>query len=486
MNHTAAWHDVGVAVSRGDASYRIFVVDDEPELLRAVMRVLERAGYSPTGIGSGREALAAICGEGQPAPDLVLTDLHLGDVNGIEIVATTLAKHPTTATIVMTGRATVGSAVEAMRQGAFDYLVKPFDENDVLLASVARALGHKQLVERNQYLEQRLSASERYEELVGGSAGMRAVVATIDTVAPTDVTVLVLGESGTGKELLVRALHRRSRRREKPFMAINCGALAESVLESELFGHAKGAFTGALTARRGLFDEASGGTIFLDEVGELPPSVQVRLLRVLQEREVRPVGSNTSHSVDVRVVAATNRNLEKDVAAGKFREDLYYRLNVVSIEIPPLRDRMADVPLLAQHFVRKHAARHRRRVDGLDAPALTTLCSYSWPGNIRELENAIERAVVLCSRESVSVDDLPGAVKSSRTADPLLRAYNLPFAEAKHEFERNYIQHVLRHTQGAAEAARAAGLDRSNFRRLLRRFDIDVDHLRQRDPDGSD
>ncbi|HEX4447439.1 MAG TPA: sigma-54 dependent transcriptional regulator [Polyangiaceae bacterium] len=471
-----------------DSQHRILVIDDEPDVLRSVVRVLERARYATTAVASCREAFAAVSSDAGPAPDVVLTDLHLADGSGIEIVVATAARHPTTPTIVMTGRGTIGSAVDAMRRGAFDYLVKPFEENDVLLTSVARALAHKQLVERNRYLEQRLVASDRYEDLVGGSSGMRAVVAIADTVAPTDVTVLILGESGTGKELLVRAIHRRSRRRERPFMAINCGALAESVLESELFGHAKGAFTGAVTARRGLFEEASGGTVFLDEVGELPPSVQVRLLRVLQEREVRAVGSNTSHPVDVRVVAATNRDLEKDVSAGRFRQDLYYRLNVVSIDVPPLRARMTDVPLLAHHFVRKHASRHGRPVETIDAAALAALCAYDWPGNVRELENTIERAVVLCKGQSVAIEDLPSVVKLTRPPEAPIRAYDLPFAEAKREFERNYIQHVVLHTHGAADAARVAGLDRSNFRRLLRRFDIDVDRLRQRDKDveGSD
>ena len=468
---------------RGDLSSHVLVVDDDLELLRAVVRVLERAGYKTSAVSSGQEAFEAIHRD-DPAPDVVLTDLHLSDATGLEVLSATIAKYPTVPTIVMTGRATVGSAVEAMRRGAFDYLVKPFEENDILLSAVSRAVAHKNLVDRNRYLEQRLTATDRYEDLVGGSSGMRAVVAMADTVAPTDVTLLILGESGTGKEVLVRAIHRRSRRREKPFMAINCGALSESVLESELFGHAKGAFTGAVVARRGLFEEASGGTVFLDEVGELPPAVQVRLLRVLQEREVRPVGSNKSQSVDVRIVAATNRNLEKDVADGKFRQDLYYRLNVVSIDVPPLRARLDDVSLLVHHFIGKYASRYGRAVNRIDAAALAVLMEYRWPGNVRELENTIERAVVLCNRESLSIDDLPAAVKVTRVAEPRLRPYDLPFAEAKHEFERSYLQHVLLHSQGSADAARVAGLDRSNFRRLLRRFELDAEHLRDPEKPG--
>ena len=340
---------------RVEQNARLLVVDDEPLVLRAMARVLTSAGYSFQLASTGAEALAAMAaGDGAP-PDLVLTDLHLQDTTGIDILDAAKAGFPNLPTIVMTGRATISSAVEAMRRGAYDYLVKPFGDSQILLSAIERALNHKRLVDRNRYLEQRLGATESFEDLVGSSAGMRQVASLVATVGPTDASVLVLGESGTGKELVVRAIHRRSRRSEKPFMAVNCGALAESVLESELFGHAKGAFTGALTAHKGLFEDATGGTVFLDEVGELPASVQVRLLRVLQEREVKPVGSNEVRPVDVRVVAATNRDLATEVTAGRFRKDLFYRLNVVVIHVPPLRDRMDDVPLLAQHFVLKQS-----------------------------------------------------------------------------------------------------------------------------------
>jgi DNA-binding NtrC family response regulator len=459
---------------------RVLVVDDDPSILRSVQRVLEGAGYHPTPASSGAEAFAALAAFGNQAPDVVLTDLHLPDTTGIEIVSAIAAKHPGTPTIVMTGRATIDSAVEAMRRGAFDYLVKPFGQNEILLTAVARALSHKRLIDRNRYLEQRLVARERYEDLVGGSPRMRAVVDMANSVAPMDVTVLVLGESGTGKELVVRAIHRRSGRREGPFLAINCGALTESVLESELFGHVKGSFTGALTGRRGLFEEASGGTIFLDEVGDLPPAVQVRLLRVLQEREVRPVGSNTSRPVDVRVIAATNRDLTAEIAEGKFRQDLFYRLNVVSIEVPALRARMDDVPLLAHHFVQKHAAKHGRKVEGIEPAAMAALCAHDWPGNVRELENVMERGVVLCTQRHLSVEDLAGSVKATRpSTEPFCGALELPMAQAKQEFERSYLKRVLLRAHGRlTDAARLAGVDRSNFRRLLRRFEVDAIELR--------
>jgi two-component system response regulator HydG len=469
-------------VRRGDGTRRVLVVDDDPAVLRSVTRVLERSGFEPFPVGSGREAFAAIAVPAHAAPDVVLTDLHLQDTLGLEVVAAAAASHPSTAAIVMTGQGTIASAVEAMRRGAFDYLVKPFEQNEILVAAVERALAHKRLVERNRYLEQRLVVRDRYEDLVGGSAAMRAAIDLADTVAPLDVTVLVLGESGTGKELIVRAIHRRSRRRDKPFVAVNCGALAESVLESELFGHAKGAFTGAVSARRGLFEEASGGTVFLDEVGELPPSVQVRLLRVLQEREVRPVGSNRSEPVDVRVIAATNRDLSADVAEGKFRGDLFYRLNVVSIAVPPLRARMEDVPLLAHHFVGKHAARHGRNVEGIDPEAMAALCAHDWPGNVRELENAIERGVVLSAGPRLTQSSIAASVKGQRASDVVSRDAGLdppdvhgPLAQAKHDFERNYLKRALARAQGnLTEVARSSGLDRSNLKRLLRRYELDA------------
>jgi two-component system response regulator HydG len=456
---------------------RVLVIDDEPIVLQSVARLLGRAGYTVRTVDCGEKAFALLNDKGEPPPDVVLTDLHLPDASGVDIVSATLAQHPTAAAIVMTGRATISSVVDAMRRGAYDYLVKPFEENEILLSSVQRALAHKRLVERNRYLEQRLEVTDRFEDLVGASAGMRSVVGLVETVASTDATVLVLGESGTGKELVVRAIHRRSRRRDKPFMAINCGALAESILESELFGHAKGAFTGAATSRRGLFEEAQGGTVFLDEVGELPPSVQVRLLRVLQEREVRPIGSNEAHRVDVRIVAATNRDLGAEVAEGRFRQDLFYRLNVVTIDVPPLRARMDDVPLLAHHLMRKHAARHGRALEHIEPEALSLLCAYTWPGNVRELENVMERAVVLCRGSAISATELPSSVKMTpRTgATGILRTLALPLAQAKNDFERTYLQNLLVQARGnLADAARIAGLDRSNLRRLLRRFALDA------------
>ncbi len=461
--------------SRIDRPAEVLVVDDEHLVLRAVSRMVGTLGYTPRLASSGEEALASV--QAAP-PDVILTDLHLADTTGIELMAAVRKQLPDAVIIVMTGRATISSAVEAIRKGAYDYLVKPFEDLGTLEAALARAIEHQRLVDRNRYLEARLGEGEQAGELVGSSAEMRRVAALVHMVGPTDATVLVLGESGTGKELVVRAIHRSSRRRDKPFVAVNCGALAESVLESELFGHVKGAFTGALGVRKGLFEEAAGGTIFLDEVGELPPGTQVRLLRVLQEREVKPVGGNQSKPVDVRVIAATNRDLAAEVTAGRFRQDLFYRLNVIVVDVPPLRARLDDVPLLAAHFVRKHAARHGRKIAHIEPLALALLSRAEWPGNVRELENAMERAVVLCQGDSISEANLAAQVAVTRRPDDTGTAhlsFSLPLAAAKREFERSYLQRLMREADGSlAGAARSAGLDRSNLRRLLRRFGIDA------------
>jgi two-component system response regulator HydG len=369
--------------------------------------------------------------------------------------------------------------------------VKPFDSAEKLTGALARALEHKRLGDRNRYLERRLELAERYEGIVGTSRAIRNLVSLIESVAPSEATVLVLGESGTGKELVARAIHQRSRRATGPFVAVNCGAIAESLLESELFGHVKGAFTGALEGRKGIFEEAAKGTVFLDEVGELPLAIQVRLLRVLQEHKVKPVGANQERPVDVRIVAATNRDLSAEVSAGRFRQDLYYRLNVVAIETPPLRERLEDVALLAQHFLEKHGARHGRNVKTFAPGAIELLARYPWPGNVRELENVIERAVVLARGEVIGESELPSVVKGTAPMSTRTRAktIDLPLAESRAEFERRYLSDLLARVNGnLSSAAKIAGLDRSNLRRLLRRHQIEVASMRegaQEDP-GSD
>src|SRR6516165_1406081 len=360
---------------------RVLVVDDEPSLLRAL--------ESP---------IAATQQLAQEDFDVALLDIKMPDLSGLELLAAVKHRRPEVEVIMMTGHATVETALAAVKAGAYDYLTKPFEDVELVARAVGKAAERKMLFDRNRELERKLSEREPGpgEGLVGSSPGIREVTRMIEAVAYSAATVLVTGESGTGKELVARALHARSPRRAQPFVALNCGALTETLLESELFGHVKGAFTGAQRDQRGLFDAADGGTIFLDEIGDIPLATQVRLLRVLQEGEIKRVGSADAVKVDVRVIAATHRDLPKLVKAGKFREDLFYRLNVINIPLPPLRERVEDVPLLAHHFLRRYAERLSKRVRSVSPEAIELLSGYRWPGNVRELENAIERAVVLC------------------------------------------------------------------------------------------
>jgi DNA-binding NtrC family response regulator len=452
----------------------VFVVDDEPEPLRLVERALVRQGYTVKSFDAADKLLAALPANGA-AVDLVISDLHMPGMSGLELLARVRESWPDLVVMLLTGQAELSVAVDAMRRGAFDYLTKPVDPANTLLPAVRRAVEHGRLLRRNLFLQAKLDVAERSAGIVGDSKVMRDVYSLIAAVAPTDATVLVLGESGTGKELVARAIHTQSKRAGKAFVDVNCGALTESVLESELFGHAKGAFTGAVGARRGLFEEASGGTLFLDEVGELTQATQVRLLRVLQERQVRPVGSNETRDVDVRVIAATNRDLKERVEEGEFRQDLYYRLDVMTVEVPPLRDRPEDVPALVHHFLKKHSVRLGKRVEHVDDKALERLTQHRWPGNVRELENAVERAIVLAKGDVFGVELLPSVlrapVRAGHAEDPRLTR---PLPEAKGAFERDYLEQLLARAEGKlGRAARLAGIDASNLRRLLKRHGLE-------------
>ena len=454
----------------GTRTCSVVVVDDEPAVLQAVHRILSAAGLQVCSFGSSVEALAAL-ETYDPPPQVLLADLGLATISGLDLIESIGGRWPDIAVLIMTGDATVSSAVEAMRRGAYDYLTKPFG-SAALLGTVQRAIERQSLVTRNRQLTRQVGAS-RLEGLFGNSVGLQRVFSLIDAVAPSDTTVLILGESGTGKELVARAIHNCGPRKLKPFLAINCGALAESVLDSELFGHVRGAFTGAVGARKGLFEEASGGTIFLDEVGELPASLQVKLLRVLQEHEVRPVGSNEVRHVDIRVLAATNRDLLSATRDKSFREDLYYRLNVVCIEVPPLRERPADIGPIVHHFLRKYSRRLDKPIKTLTPQALELLTQYSWPGNVRELENAIERSTILAPGDVITADLLPAACRENSTSPPVDASSSLPLAQAVRQYERGCVQHALARAGGnLAEAARLAGVDRSNFRRLVKRHGL--------------
>jgi DNA-binding NtrC family response regulator len=384
---------------------RILVVDDEPPQLEILRLILGSEGNEVATAASGRGALAAL--RRQPF-DLVLTDLKMPDLSGIALLEEILRAQPGACVVLMTAHGSIDSAVEAMRKGAFDYLTKPLDR-EVLLLAVSRALERTRLVSENRSLREELRGRFRVENLVGAHGSMQEVFRIVHKVARSPSTVLIYGESGTGKELVARAIHVTSDRRDRPFLAVNVAALPETILEAELFGYEKGAFTGADARKVGLFEQASGSTLFLDEVGELKRDLQVKLLRTLQEREILRVGGTEAVPIDVRVVAATNLDLEREVREGRFREDLFYRLNVIPIALPPLRERRTDIPLLVEHFLAKHGEPARTRT--IAPEALEALVAYAWPGNVRELESIVERTLLLAEGDVIRLEDLPATVR---------------------------------------------------------------------------
>jgi len=468
---------------------KVVVVDDDKLVLRAVSEVLIRGGYEVVSIQDPMEALALAK---DPSIDLFVSDVRMPNLSGLDLLKAIKQAQKDVEVIIMTGHGTIEMAVEAVKAGAYDYLTKPFERLEDFTFVVANAVERRALRRRAAVLEDALASKARFEGMIGQSAQMQAVYRLVETVSPSTATVLVCGDSGTGKELVAKAIHFRSPRKDRPFVAVNCSALAETLLESELFGHVKGAFTGAAGNKKGLFEAAHGGTIFLDEIGDIPPPTQVRLLRVLQEGEVKRVGGTDPISVDVRVIAATNVDLVKAKAEGRFREDLFYRINVITLTLPPLRDRPDDIPLLAQHFLKHYSERMGKKVETLSAEALGKLTAYAWPGNVRELENVIERAVVLTQGDAVGEEDLPPEVRSPSErpggGDRDATALNhLRFAEAKalsvRAFERRYLAAVIERANGnISQAALHAGMDRSNFRRLLKEHGM----AKGRNPDEDD
>jgi DNA-binding NtrC family response regulator len=384
---------------------KLLLVDDDLTMVQMVAELLRQEGHEVFPYTSGSGALAGLA---EHTPELVITDLYFDKTraHGLEILEKAREQHPPAVVIVITGYGTIETAVDAMKKGAFDYLEKPF-KVDALKLCVQRALSYNAAIVETAYLRKQLQKTYQFGQIIGAAPKMKEVFRMIERVSETDSTILILGESGTGKELVARALHFNSHRRLAPFVPINCSALPENLLESELFGHRRGAFTGAINDKKGLFQEADGGTIFLDEIGTMPQILQSRLLRVLQEREVRRVGDNTPFHVNVRVLAATNEPLEKRIKAGTFREDLYYRLNVIPIPMPSLRERREDIPLLVAHFLKGKVNRLTHRPFQLTRQAMELLCNYDWPGNVRELENAMERAATLCEGEVILASDLP-------------------------------------------------------------------------------
>ncbi|HEY1960327.1 MAG TPA: sigma-54 dependent transcriptional regulator [Polyangiaceae bacterium] len=471
------------ALDTASQPVRVLVVDDEPALRKSIARILTARGYEVTTADDGLAGLEAL---ERGLPDVLLTDLLMPRMTGLDLLQKAKQRWPALEVVIMTAFADVDTAVSAVKAGAYDFLTKPFPSNDAVALSVAKAAEHHRLIARAHELEEKLIARERFGELIGNSRRMQEVYRLIEGVASATSTVLVLGESGTGKELVARAIHQSSPRQGKAFVTVNCAAIPKDLVESELFGHVRGAFTGAQSARAGLFDTANNGTIFLDEVGDLPLAAQVKLLRALQEGEIKRVGADETHIVDVRVVAATNVDLKAKIESGEFRRDLYYRLNVIAMHLPALREREEDVVLLAAHFVRKLAARMGRSPKTLGESALAALRAYSWPGNVRELEHAIEHAFVLSRGDVIEAADLPiererePAAFSSESPTAISppwnhEAYALPYPEAKKrvlgDFDLAYVREQLRRASGnVSEAARRSGLDRSNFRRILRRL----------------
>ena len=460
---------------------KILVIDDDAVARELLADALKKDGHEVESFSNGTDALAR--GQ-QTVFDLVLTDIRMGTVDGLTVLREFKRFSPDTSIVLLTAFGSLEGAIEGIKQGAFDYLAKPFRKEEVKLV-VQRALDHCKLVRENKRFRVELKEKEEWSPLVGSSPAMLDVYKLVARVSESRSTVLLQGESGTGKELIARAIHANSPRRDKPFIPVNCGALPDTLLESEMFGHEKGAFTGAVGLKAGLFEAATGGTLFLDEIGELGPALQVKLLRVMQDQEVRRVGGTASVKVDVRIIAATNRDLEQLVKEDKFRDDLFYRLNVVRITLPSLVDRKEDIPMLAHHFLQKYVGGTPSGVRGFLPETMALLKEYRWPGNVRELENAVERAVSLSHGPLVTPDDLP---ESIRTAAPL-EAKATSASEGDEvcltleEVEKRHLIRVLKEMKGnKVKAAKILGIDRRTLYRMAERFGLDLGD----DPEASE
>lgn len=442
---------------------RVLIVDDEDLMRELVAKILSGERYRLYQASSAEQALKLL--QEQPI-DLILTDLKLKGMDGLSLLSEARAIDPDIIVIVMTAYASVETAVDAMRKGAYDYITKPFI-NEEIRVMLRRALDQRHLSRENLHLKRELRERYRFENIVGSSEAMQKVYRLIEKVASISSNVLIFGETGTGKELVARAIHYNSDRAERPFVAVNCGALTESLLESELFGHVKGAFTGATANKEGFFRKADRGTLFLDELNEVSPGLQVKLLRAIQEREVIPVGGREPLKFDVRLIAATNKNLEEAVKNRTFREDLFYRINVITVHLPPLRERKEDIPLLVQHFLAKHGERLGKPSVKMTRQAMQTLINYAWPGNVRELENMIERTVALCEGDTIDIADLPEKLTQVKIAirDPEEHELTLDALEEQH------IKKVLQKVEGdKVRAAHILGINLSTLYRKLARY----------------
>ncbi len=452
---------------------RVLLVDDDPIILDSLSGFLQLEGYqvqTASSVQAARKALE------EDACNLVISDVTLPGSDGFELLKHVRKEHPEVVMIMITGYATVESAVEAMKQGAYEYLTKPVIDDDLRLA-VRRAMKQQELVAENRQLRRALSEREGFDEIIGRDYRMNRVFELIQAVADTPTNVLITGESGTGKSLIGRAIHTHSRRKDKPFVEFSCGALPETLLESELFGHMRGAFTHAVVDKEGKFAAADGGTLFLDEISTASGQLQIKLLRVLQDRLFEPVGSNKTRRVDVRVILATNQDLRSEVKAGRFRQDLYYRINVVNIEIPPLRSRIGDIPLLAEHFLRRFGIERNRPVKAFSPEAMEIMQRYPWPGNVRELENCVERGTVLCRNEVLGPEDLPPALleyeNSGEARLEKISSTGLTLAEALEGPEKQIIVSALEaNGHSRQQTAEQLGINRTTLYKKMRKYDL--------------
>lgn len=447
-------------------TFSILIVDDEKNIREGLGKALEMEGYEVLLAADGQEAFERI---GEDEVDLVIADLKMPRMSGEELLERVVDTHPTIPVIILTGHGTIESAVNAMRAGAFDFMTKPVNL-DRLGLLVKRALSTRELVLQHRQMQEELDKRRNYTNIIGTSSEMKRIFEKVQQVAPTKASVLITGESGVGKELIADAIHNFSGRKEKPFIKVHCAALSESLLESELFGHEKGAFTGAVSRKRGRFELSNGGSILLDEIGEISQSVQIKILRVLQEKKFERVGGEETLEVDCRIISATNRDLKHEITTGEFREDLYYRLNVVNIHVPPLRERKDDIPLLASAFIREFAKENNKPVEGMDPKARAALYSYSWPGNVRELRNCIESAVVMSKGTILQLDDLPPNITDSNDSDVI----RIPVGSTLSKAEREVIRTTLLYQQGnKSRTAEVLGIGRKTLHRKIQEYDLE-------------
>ena len=458
---------------------KILVIDDEPDMLRGCQKLLETVGYAVVVAESGEAGLALFETE---SPDLVIVDLKMPGLDGIGVLENILACDREAVVIVFTGYGTIESAVEAIKAGAFDFIQKLFDPDEFLIV-IERALKLRQVRMENIALKQMLNTRFRFENIIGNSEAITQVFDLMRKISNTPANILITGESGTGKELVAQCIHANSKRSHKPFVPLNCGGLPENLVESEIFGHTKGAFTDAKQSRAGLIEHAKGGTFFLDEIGELPMHLQVKFLRVLEDHKIRRLGSNEEIEIDIRLICATNQNIEALIREGGFREDLFFRINTFEIHLPPLRDRHGDIQLLAHHFLNHFAETSEKSAQGISTEAMDVLCEYTWPGNVRELMHVMERAIALSDTDTIQIEDLPENLIAQTGYTIVSAQTDLPFQEAKdaavEKFERSFIDRLLKvHNGNVSRAARQNGMNRVRLQRLISKYAIDVSAYR--------